>query len=465
MKKNLLLLFCMLAFSASSFAFKTTISGSALNAKEKKIRLIAYGDMISYLDKELASSAIDAQGNFSMEINIEKCHFCFLRIDYQNAEIYIEPKSEYELKVVYTDSISQISYTRPVALKYEILSSTTQLNQNIQQFNQMYNNFVVENFDRLYKNRDKALLQKFVQKTGTEFEDSRNPYFRNYTEYTFVSIEKFSRMKSYRTVAEDFFIKKPVLYNNIAYMDFFNQFFEKYFAATSKGVDLDELIYYINSKPNYYLLLKTASKDELLSLDLRIAELVVLKTLNELYFVQGFNQKGIISILKTASEKMRYSENKVIASNLVKKIRHLRPGTQIPDFELPDLNGKITRLSSFSDTLVYINFWNNSCQQCLQELDSIKQIRETERPGLEFISILTDQSADNLADFVSTKGYDWVFLHFDNNYEMLEEFGLRTLPTNIIVGRNRKIVKNPAWLPGENLNHILGRIDKRKNRR
>ncbi|MDZ7741610.1 MAG: TlpA disulfide reductase family protein [Bacteroidota bacterium] len=457
MKKAFLLLCIFLMSAFTIFAEKTVIQGSVENAGNKKIKLVAYGDMISFLEVEVASSQISKQGNFRMEVELDKIMFTRLRIDYQSAEFYVEPKSNFDLRVYYNDSASQLSFTNPVELQFEIASSTGKLNQDIHAFNKLYNDFIVNNFEFLYKFRDRKLMEYFRSEVAKEFQDIRNPYFRNYVDYTLVSIEKFSRLKSFNAVALDYFIEKPVLYGNIAYMDFFNQFFEKYFLSASKEVDWDEFVFYINSKPDYYQLIKAASQDALLKNDPRILEMVVLKTLKELYHLQGMNQGGIREILETSSEKMRFEENRKIAVNLLKKLKRLKSGSPAQHFTLPVIGGGMFSSRDYDSTL-YISFWNQSCKLCLQELDSIAAIKEKYEPAVLFVSILTAQDSAGVSDFIKNRAYDWIFLYFDDDYELLTNYEVRTLPANYIIGSRMRIIKNPAWLPGESLEHVIRRF-------
>ena len=39
-----------------------------------------------------------------------------------------------------------------------------------------------------------------------------------------------------------------------------------------------------------------------------------------------------------------------------------------PDFELPDLDGKLWRLSSLRDKPVVLNFWQKDCVECMREM-------------------------------------------------------------------------------------------------
>src|SRR5688572_15017036 len=45
-----------------------------------------------------------------------------------------------------------------------------------------------------------------------------------------------------------------------------------------------------------------------------------------------------------------------------------------PDFELPDLDGRKVKLSSFRGKTVVLNFWTKTCRPCLEEMPSLASL-------------------------------------------------------------------------------------------
>lgn len=463
--KRAAIFFILISFVASFSltANGANIKGKAENAGGKKLRLITYADMISFYEEELAETIISKTGDFNINIDPQTTLYCLLKIDYETAEFYIEPGKNYELKIIFDEEAQQITFSNPPVLKFNITKPETGLNQAIQQTNLIYNDFVVDNFNALYKHRKRSLLDTLKGKLEESSSGFSNKYFKDYIDYKIASIEKFAKLKSFKTIALELFINKPVQYKNIEYMDFFNQLFERYFAANSKQINWDALMFSINKQPDYFGMMDVVRGDEFLNQDERIREMVVLKTLNELYYLPGMNQAGIISILETASGQMKYEENRDIAGNLIKKLTKLQPGTVAPAISLPDLNGKITSLDSFEGETIYINFWNQSCKPCLQELDSIARFRKYLKPGIRFISILVEQQPETTREFLSTTGYDWNFLYFNGDFELLEEYGVRTLPANIIIGPDGKVLKYPGRLPGEVFLNVIRKYSSKED--
>lgn len=71
-----------------------------------------------------------------------------------------------------------------------------------------------------------------------------------------------------------------------------------------------------------------------------------------------------------------------------------------PDFELPDLNGKPVRLSSFRGKTVFLNFWTLTCKPCLHEMPSIAELAQVvkRRGDMVVLSVSTDEVPDDVRD-------------------------------------------------------------------
>jgi len=72
----------------------------------------------------------------------------------------------------------------------------------------------------------------------------------------------------------------------------------------------------------------------------------------------------------------------------------------VPDFELPDLDGKKVKFSSFRGRTVILNFWTKTCRPCLEEMPSLASLAKAMRPykDLAFVTITTDENAADARD-------------------------------------------------------------------
>jgi peroxiredoxin len=67
-----------------------------------------------------------------------------------------------------------------------------------------------------------------------------------------------------------------------------------------------------------------------------------------------------------------------------------------PDLDLPDLDGKRVRLSSFKGKVVVLNFWTKTCRPCLEEMPALGDLHELlKNEGAVLLTVSTDESADD----------------------------------------------------------------------
>jgi peroxiredoxin len=71
-----------------------------------------------------------------------------------------------------------------------------------------------------------------------------------------------------------------------------------------------------------------------------------------------------------------------------------------PDFELPDVNGRPVRLSSFRGKTVYLNFWTRTCRPCLDEMPTLAELAKISKTRNDFVvvTVSTDEGPDDVRD-------------------------------------------------------------------
>lgn len=69
----------------------------------------------------------------------------------------------------------------------------------------------------------------------------------------------------------------------------------------------------------------------------------------------------------------------------------------VPDFELPALDGKKVRMSSFRGKTVILHFWTKTCKPCLEELPQIASLAKAIKPypNVALVTITTDETAED----------------------------------------------------------------------
>ena len=91
--------------------------------------------------------------------------------------------------------------------------------------------------------------------------------------------------------------------------------------------------------------------------------------------------------------------------------RDLQIGDKAPDFQLPDLNGKLVGLKDFEGKYILLDFWGSGCGPCRLENPNLLRYYKTYRDkGFEIISISFDKNWEEWANAVKKDSMIWTTL-------------------------------------------------------
>jgi len=454
--KKLFSIFLLSFLSLGLFSQQTIIRGTLKNGKDDVVYLVKYKDLISYEDEIISQTTIEHDGSFVLLADPGKTIYALLLTGMVGADIYLEPGTQLRLEVTADSNAQPLAYSQETSLELNFLNDSP-LNRNILDSDVLYNDFIMEHFDAIYKHRKHYLIDTLRKRLERSFEGFDNAYFENYIEYKIAGIEHFARKKSLETIAREHFIGKPVRYQNTEYMYLFHQLFDEYFISKSRQVDVVSFITAIKNKDGFDVFREMAWQDELLNKDERLLEMVLLNTLKELHNIPAIDRDQIILILNEAKTKLNHEENRKIASNLFAKFTRLKPGTPAPDFILPGLSTDSLSRQQLEGKITFINFWNLDCRSCIASLDSIANVYDHFKDDIRIVSISTDKDTFTASEFVKKKGYPWPFLHFNNQYEVLYNYRVFTFPHNILLDKQGNVLRYPAKLPAEHIKDVLRR--------
>ena len=134
-------------------------------------------------------------------------------------------------------------------------------------------------------------------------------------------------------------------------------------------------------------------------------------------------------------------------------------GQVLPDFSLPDINGKVRNVREWDGQVIALNFWATWCAPCLQEIPEFVALQNKyAKQGLQFVGIAL-QNADEITDFVQSQKINYPVLvgHMDV-VKLAESLGdnMGILPYTVIIDRNKKIyfIKN-GRLHGDKAEQVI----------
>jgi thiol-disulfide isomerase/thioredoxin len=449
-------------FNLISPAQKTVITGMAPGAERKTIRINTPGDLITLWEKPLASVRVDSTGAFSFSLNVEKTINAIISIDFHKAELLLEPGKTYKVKIAQMtyDEYQEVNpFIQSQNLSLEVVENEPQeLNALINAFNTIYSGFLAENFNALYKDRNKMLLDTFRVQLNQHFGAVKNSYFIDYATYKLASLEQLTQYYNQAQLATKYFSTRPILYNNLEYMDFFNSFFSKYITAKSNTIRKVDLVALLRGPDPYKAVMKSMTSDSILKNE-QLRELVMLKGAMELYHSPGYPQDELIVLIRSAQEVTRYPENRVVAEDMISLLTKLKPGTMAPEFTLMARDQKDLSLKSLRGKPVVLGFWTTYCEGCLSEMDLLKPIYDKYRENIHFVSVSADRYFGKMLHFINLKkDYVWTFVNIGEHSEVLKDYDVRTYPLFVLIDKDGKIYKYPAGQPSSGLEADLQNI-------
>jgi peroxiredoxin len=125
-------------------------------------------------------------------------------------------------------------------------------------------------------------------------------------------------------------------------------------------------------------------------------------------------------------------------------------GNKLRLLEGKTLDGKDLNWAKYRGKVVLINFWTAGYAPCLEEIANLKASYEKFRSqGFEVIGINIDGiSSKDLATLVKSKAIPFVICRdADSPQRMVEYYGVRTFPVEILVGRDGKVIAVDSRVP------------------
>ncbi|MBS0030847.1 redoxin domain-containing protein [Chitinophaga sp. 22321] len=163
---------------------------------------------------------------------------------------------------------------------------------------------------------------------------------------------------------------------------------------------------------------------------------------------------------KLSAEVRNSAEGKSFAEEM-NRIRSLAVGSDAPDFEVPDMNGKPVRLSDFKGKTVLLDFWASWCEPCRRQHQYVREAyKQFKDKNFTVISIALDPPADRsyLIQAIREDSLVWTNLAdpaTDKN-QAAKAYSIKLLPQNYLIDSTGMIFNKD--LHGESLQQQLNSL-------
>lgn len=126
-------------------------------------------------------------------------------------------------------------------------------------------------------------------------------------------------------------------------------------------------------------------------------------------------------------------------------------GSEAPDFELKDIDGKVVSLSDFRGKVVYLSFWRTNCGLCMVEQPHARELaQKLQDRNVVFVSIGVDEDEQAWRNIVESRGRFGVQLHLKGQQaELVKQYGLKDVPAYFLIDETGSILSTKPRRPND----------------
>ncbi len=138
---------------------------------------------------------------------------------------------------------------------------------------------------------------------------------------------------------------------------------------------------------------------------------------------------------------------------LTHQLARLEIPVATPDFSLEDMDGERYTFESVRGKVVMVNFWATWCPPCRREIPSMEALYQAYKDeSFTILAINQWESPDHVFAYMGQLDVFPNFpILFDGNSSVSQAFGVKGLPTTVLIDRQGRIVYQA--LGGRDFNH------------
>jgi len=108
----------------------------------------------------------------------------------------------------------------------------------------------------------------------------------------------------------------------------------------------------------------------------------------------------------------------------------------VPNFELPDLEGKLHSLDEYRGKVVLLNFWATWCPPCVAEMQDLQKVHQSlQSKGLVVVGISLDKNPEKLRNFIEKEKLTFPIFR-DALGGTVSRFDVKGFPETFFIGRD-----------------------------
>jgi len=135
----------------------------------------------------------------------------------------------------------------------------------------------------------------------------------------------------------------------------------------------------------------------------------------------------------------------------------IQKGQPAPPFKVNTTSGQVLTLANYKGSVLVIDFFASWCQPCTKSIPHIIELnRKYGKQGLQILGLSLDEDKDDLIDFITPKKLNYPVALA--NEELQTEYGLRSIPTIVLINKKGVVVEKYMGLTDETSKKIEATI-------
>jgi hypothetical protein len=414
--------------------------------------VLGQDDLFTGWKVELASVLTDFKGGFSLRFALQHPEWVTIAAAHYKAELFVVPGGKYSLQLELKKGESFSFYDpQPLIIKVHNANDNG-LSEAIASVNMLYNIFVVEHFNALYRKQQSRLIDSLRIAMEKLAPKAPNQFFNEYVFYKLASLEPVVRKLEPAQVYDKFFKSRPILLHQPEYVALLRETFKNYLLQSRLWTLQEYAEAFSKGWKAFELLLM---RNDILAANKAFREIVALLHLAENYRHPLHQPNELKNLLNGLSASSKIPDHIRIANNIIRRASWLSTGTAAPVFSLRNESGNLLEVNEQSNAMLLI-FVGPDCSYCDFELLQLREIHSRVGMWYTFVTISLPESYQHYRNIHWRNKLEWQVYSLGYNYQLLDALGVSVLPHFAIYMPKARVGMIPAPPTDQHLEaHLL----------
>jgi hypothetical protein len=427
----------------------TTIYGTAFGAKNAYVYVSLVDDYLTNTETLIYNTVVNREGRFVIELEDLEIRKIVVRIKNSYSKLYVQNDATYfvDFPEENIDMIPYFSGSETEILFFNL--DSTDINYKILGFEAWMDDEIASLY--ILKDVEPVKFVEGVLQFKTEIQAAyaadTSSYFKNYIKYSLGknldNIQYFGAPT--KKTKYEFFIKNdPIQYDNPAYMNYINDFYDGYLFQLDQMIRKPLIQSVYNTNAAHMI---TAIEFDSLVPNQIFAELIALKIIQQEYHSGSLPKNNLIDLTNQIRLNSLNHNNQKIAVNLIDEFYTITSGDVLP---IMFLNEKY-QLKAKQQRHLYIHFFDPNNPNSLSEISALKRLQIKYKHEIEFVTIYLNQNT--LMNSFSKRvlaNITWKCFSLDYGHSLWKSLNVGSFPYYILVNPNQTIIGLPALGPNPN---------------